>query len=93
MSKHRYLALVIAGLMNGAVAAETPTPISPPFTIRCYQGGVLIINEPLRAMPQKTNGLWRGDRWSVAPAESGLAIVVDPGQFSVCEITENPKRP
>ena len=86
------LALVFAVLVSGAAVAQMPVPIGSPFTIRCYQAGVLIITEPLRAMPQKANGLWRGERWSVNPAESGLVIVIDPGELGTCEVTENPKR-
>ena len=62
------LALLPAVLAAGAANAQMPPLISAPFTIRCYQAGVLIITEPMRVMPQKANGLWRGERWSVNPA-------------------------
>lgn len=87
-----YLALILSVVMGGAAVAQVPASLGSPFTIRCYQAGVLIITEPLRAMPQKANGLWRGERWSVNPAESGLAIVIDPGELGTCEVTENAKR-
>jgi hypothetical protein len=80
-------------VLTAAAAAQTSIPTAAPFTIRCYQGGSLVITEPLRAMPRKADGLWRGERWSINPAESGLAIVVDPGGLGMCEVTENPKRP
>ena len=86
------LALVLVLLGAGAAGAQMPIPIGAPFVIRCYQAGVLIITEPLRAMPQKANGLWRGERWSVNPSENGLAIVIDPGELGTCEVTESPRR-
>ncbi|MFO0997619.1 MAG: hypothetical protein U1F33_13140 [Alphaproteobacteria bacterium] len=86
------LALILTIVAGGMAAAQVPAALSAPFTIRCYEAGVLIITEPLRAMPQKANGLWRGERWSINPAENGLAIVIDPGGFGVCEVTENAKR-
>jgi len=86
------LVLLFAVLASGAAAAQMAVPTAAPFTIRCYQAGSLIVTEPLRAMPRKADGLWRGERWSVNPAESGLAIVIDPGGLGTCEVTENPKQ-
>ena len=63
-----------------------------PYTLRCYQAGVLVVTEHLQAWPKKDQGAWKGERWSAEAAERGTAIWVEPGDSAACTIHENAKR-
>ena len=82
-----WLACLGIGCLGGELAGAVELPRAP-VTIRCYQGGDLVIAEPLTAMPRKEGTRWTGERWAGAEGIAGGRIVIDQGQDAVCLVTE-----
>ncbi len=83
----------LAALLYVVAPASAQEPAKgSSYTLRCYQAGVLVVVEQLRAWPRKDQGAWKGERWSAEAAELGAAVWVEAGDNAVCAIHENAKR-
>jgi len=85
-------ACLAALLYVGAPVSAQGLGKGAPYTLRCYQAGVLVVTEHLQAWPKKDQGAWKGERWSAEAAERGTAIWVEPGDSAACTVHENAKQ-
>lgn len=85
-------ACLAASLYVAAPVSAQELAKGAPYTLRCYQAGVLVVVEQLWAWPRKDQGVWKGERWSTEATELGAAVWVEAGGHAVCAIHENAKR-